>query len=157
MKRFLDILRMLFISPEFLIILVILSMNLYAKIFLTTLGSQFKINDEIWKFLPTLPFLFSGIVFKISNKIRVPFESSSNKVLYEWPGYQRIIDRVNLSKFYCILCCAGALSIWIFCKQLPAHLIATFFLVSTLVSGTVAFFMFESSQKLREVLELHTE
>lgn len=157
MKRFLDTLRMLFISPEFLVILVIISMNLYAKDFLTMLGFQFKINDEIWKFLPSLPLLFSGIAFKISTKVRVPFESASNKIFYEWPEYQRIVDRVKLSKFYCILCCAGAISIWIFCKQLPESLIATIFLLSTIVSGIVAFFMFESSQKLREILELHSE
>lgn len=157
MKRTLDIMRMLFISPEFLVILIICSMNLYTKDFLTLLGSQFKTNDEIWKFLPTLPLLFSGLAFTISNKVRAPFEGKNNKSLYEWPGYQGITDRVTLSKIYCLFCGAGAISIWIFSKQLPAQFISSIFLISTVVSGTVAFFMFESSQKLREILELYSE
>lgn len=157
MKRALDILRMLFVSPEFLVITIVGFMYFYAKDFLTTLGTLFKSNDEIWKFLPTLPILFSGIAFNISNKVRAPFEGMNNKKLYKWPEYHRIIDRVTLSKIYCLLCGAGAISIWIFCKQLPAIIISSIFLISTLVSGVVAFFMFEASQRLREILELHSE
>jgi len=147
---------MIFIAPELVLIFFIVLLNLYASKYLIMLGTQFQANDEIWKFLPTLPILFSGFAFKASSKLRAPLDSASNKILYEWPLYHMITDRVMLSKVYCLVCCAGAISIWLFCKQLPASFIASIFLVSTLVSGATALLIHEASQKLREVIELNT-
>ena len=156
MKRVIDIKRMIVISPELCVILLVILVNIYAEKHINTLGSLFKTNDEIWKFLPSLPILFSGITFKTSKKVRVPLDTGSNKALYEWPLYHMITDRILLSKAYCIICGTGAISIWLFCKQLPEYMIASIFLLSTLISGVTAFFMHDASQKIREVIELHS-
>ena len=147
---------MILISPELLVFLVVILLNVYAPNQLIMLGSLFKSNEEIWKFLPTLPLLFSGIALKASNKVRAPFDSASNKALYEWPLYAMVTDRVTLSKIYCLVCGAGAISIWILCKQIPENIIASIFLISTLISGATALFLHDASQRIREIMELHT-
>ena len=156
MRRLIDIKRMILISPELCVILLVVLLNIYAEKPINTLGSLFKTNDEIWKFLPSLPLLFSGIAFKTSSKVRAPLDTGSNKALYEWPLYHMVTDRILLSKIYCLVCGAGAISIWLFCKQLPEYIIASIFLLSTIISGVTALLMHDAAQKIREILELHS-
>ena len=153
MKRILDILKLTIISPEtlFLLLMYFFWKNDYS--FLTLLGEKIRSNEEVWKYVPVLPFLFSGATFKFSSKLRAPLENSSNKELYEWPGYQKVVDRVIASIIICILCCAVSLVIWIFSNEIPQAMLGMLFLSSVVISGISTLLVYLASHKIREILE----
>jgi len=97
MNRLLDIIRFSIISPEFLILLLVIILNHYFPFIFDFIGSKIKSNDEIWKYIPVLPMLFCGLTFKFSYKLTTPLENSSNKPLYEWAAFHKINDRVIAS------------------------------------------------------------
>lgn len=157
MNRILDVVRAIFISFEFAWVLFVMATYFLYPQILFLIGAQFKTNAEIWKWLPTLPLLFSTAAFQAAAKLRAPLENASNRKLYEWQDYYRITDRVYLGLFLCILSCIGATVIWIFTSHMNEMLIAGIFLVSTGVSGVVAFIMYVSGHKLRELVDKYSK
>lgn len=153
MKRALDILKFTVISPETFVILLIYFFWTNDYTFLTLLGEKIRSNEEVWKYVPVLPFLFAGATFKFSSKLRAPLENSSNKELYEWPSYQKIVDRVIASIIICVLCCGVSLAIWIFSSEITKNLLGALFLASVTVSGISTLLVYLASQTIREILE----
>ncbi|WP_143484182.1 hypothetical protein [Acidithiobacillus marinus] len=152
MSRIIDILRAIFISPEFAILLIIYAVMQYKPEWLTLVGTQFQTNNEIWKFLPTLPLLFTSLVFKYGKSIRVPLEK--NKRLYEWNDYHRITDRVFVGIFISVFCSIGAISIWFLTENTSAINLGAIFIATVGISGFSAFTMYLASISIREVLDV---
>ncbi len=152
MKRIIDILRALFISPEFIILLVIYALLEFKPDWFSLIGTQFKVNDEIRKFAPTLPIIFTGLVFKHGKSIRVPLEK--NKKLYEWNDYYRITDRVFLGIFITLLCSMGAISIWFLTNSISTLYLGVIFIATVSISGFSAFTMYLASISIREILDI---
>ena len=155
MKRLLDILRFTLISPESLVVFIVLALWFFDCRYLIMLAEQIVKNDEIWKYLPTLPFVFSAAIFKMSDKLRAPLENHSNRELYEWPGYKKLVDRVVVSLLISIVCCVLSLIIWFFSKHIPLITLGALYIVSVVVSGLSALLIYLANQILREILELH--
>ncbi len=153
MKRILDFFRALIISPEFLIVLISILLYKTGFQFFTKIGSRIQGEEKIWQFLPSLPFLFSSIVFKYSNRILAPSEKN-NKILYKWPLYKHLKNRVYVSILICLLCCLISLYIWFFEDVKDVSIIGVIFFNSILVSGVTALSNFFASQKLKEILAL---
>lgn len=156
MNRILDIIRFTFVSPEFLWVLVVFALLNFYPMSLTLVGDKISSNDEIWKWLPTLPLLFAGLVFKLSFKVRSPFDKG-NKQLYEWHQYNRITDRLYASYILVLLSVISIIFIWMFAKNIASDIIGFVFLGSVGVSGFVAFQVFLAAQKIREILEQYGE
>ena len=156
MKRLIDIIRFSIISPEFLVMLLILMFNYFYPEFFTLIGKKLNENDELWKYIPTLPVLFCGITFRISAKLNAPLENTSNKKLYEWASFHQITDRIMASYFICIICCICAFLIWFFMKELGLNLVGMLLLGASIISGLTAFQIFIASQKIRQIIELDT-
>lgn len=152
MKKPIDIIRLLFISPEVVFLLVILLVYQLKPEWLFLVGLPFKKNGEIWKFLPSLPILFTGVVIKVGGKIRAPLENSSNKLLYGWPLYSFLRNRVLVSIFICILCSIGALTIWLFIENLTPITVGAIYLLSVGISGLTALCIVLALPTLKEIL-----
>lgn len=152
MRRIIDILRATFISPEFAILLIIIAVMQYKPEWFTLVGKQFQTNNEIWRFLPTLPLLFTNLVFKYGKNIRVPLEK--NRRLYEWDNYHRITDRVFIGIFISVLCSIGAISIWFLTEKTSAINLGAIFIATVSISGFSAFTMYLASISIREVLDV---
>ena len=150
MKRIIDVLRAIFISPEFLILFIIVILQAYKADWFILIGKQFHSNNEIWKFLPTLPMLFTGLVFKFGKNIRIPLEN--NKQLYEWDEYHRITDRVFIGIYISILSSIGAISVWLLIDIISNLYIGIIFISSIGISGFSALTMYLASISIREVL-----
>lgn len=152
MKRVLDIVRFTIISPEFVLVLAGIVLLYSYPLPLSVVGDKIGSSDEVWKWLPTLPILFSGLVFRLSSKVRAPFDKG-NKQLYEWCQYNRITDRLYAS--YILVCASviAVISIWLFTDKFTSAVVGCIFLCSVGVSGFVAFQVFLAAQKIREVLE----
>lgn len=152
MKRFIDIFRTIFISPEFAFLLIIYALMQYKPEWLALVGTQFQTNSELWKYLPTLPILFTGLVFKYGKDIRIPL--AKNKRLYEWNDYHRITDRVFVGIFISVFCSIGAISIWFLTKNTSVINLGAIFIATVGISGFSAYTMYLASISIREVLDL---
>ncbi len=157
MRRALDLLRAICISVELVISLALLATYILKPTIFVQIGHQFKNNSEVWKFLPTLPLLFAGVAIKTSAALRSPADAKRNKILYEWPDYSRIIDRVYIGISMSVASAAGAVGIWIFAVEMPEILLGAIFLASVSISGAIALSFTVSSHKIKELLEKHAE
>jgi len=157
MRRILDIIRAISISVELLISLLLLVVYILQPIILVQIGNQIKSNPDVWKFLPTLPLLFAGVAIKTSAALRSPADPKRNKILYEWPEYSRLIDRVYIGITMSLVSAAGAVGIWMFSAKMEEILIGAIFLASVSISGAIALSFTISSHKIKELLEKHTD
>ncbi|HXE96937.1 MAG TPA: hypothetical protein VN642_11055 [Dongiaceae bacterium] len=153
MKRFRNLLLSIFVSPELVVVLLVVVGLVYSPEFMGALGKKLKSDSEVWKYMPTLTLLFSGAAFGLSSKIRAPLENSSNKLLYEWPLYPLLVDRVLVSMAFACICGATGLLLWVFGQSLSATTVGCVFLAATGVSATTAFTMLLAHQKLREIID----
>lgn len=152
MKRILDIIRFTFVSPEFALILVGAALLFIYPLPLTVVGDKISSNDEVRKWLPTLPILFASIAFKLSTKVQAPFDKG-NKQLYEWHYYNRITDRIYAAYILVSVSVISNISIWMFTEVFTSPMLGFVFLASVGVSGIVALQIFLATQKIKEILE----
>lgn len=156
MNRFLNSLRAIFISFEFLLtISILLLYSLFPDAF-TLIGNRLKSENELWKYLISLPLIFTAFAFKMSSKLRAPLENSSNKLLYSWGDYPRLTDIVHIGSGLCIVSCLGSTSIWVSADKISSSIFGCVFLITVGVSGISAYSMFLASQKLREYIEKYS-
>lgn len=152
MNRIKYLLIALAVSPEVLVGLLVAAFVVIFPRHAAAFGETIRSDAEVWKYLPGLTFIFVGFIIKSSFTLRAPLESSSNKVLYCWPGYQFLVDRVYVGLFYGIASTIASLALWFFGKAFDPILVALIFLSATLVSGMTALTMLLAQQKLREIL-----
>ncbi len=131
--KLLETLRIVFISPEFLAILAIFATYYHVPALFESLGNQFKVNTEIWKFIPTIPLAICGFSIQYAWKILFPLDGAGNTILLQWPNYWKLKLRVITSVIICAVCFLGAISIWIYSNILsPNHIGAIFITISIL-------------------------
>ena len=152
MKKIIEFFRLIFISFEFLFILLIfLTLNIYPELY-SIIGNKFMENADIWKYIPVIPLGLSGASINYAWKILTPL-SSSNRILYEWPDYWKLKLRVLSSIIMCLTCLFLAIFLWFFCKNLePAH-IGAIYLGITIVPLTIVFNQLLAAFTLKELLE----
>ncbi len=156
MNRLKNFLIAALVSPEVAIGLAVAVFAISAPRTAAALGDAIRSDAEVWKYLPALTLLFSGAAINSSFKLRAPLESFFNKILYHWPGYQLLVDRVYIGLFYGISSAAASLALWIVGQKINPILTASVFLAATLISGATALSMLLAQQKLRELLEANT-
>ncbi|TNI05519.1 hypothetical protein CF135_12650 [Aeromonas veronii] len=156
MNRIIDILRFTIISPEFVVILITAAITYsYPEVFIL-IGGKLKSNAELWKFIPSLPVIFTGVTFQVAQKVNAPLENMSNKKLYEWISFHKISDRIIASYLICILCCTASLTIWFFISDLSELMLGSILLSSILISGLTTFQIILAAQKIRQIIEQYT-
>lgn len=156
MNRAIDIFRFTIISPEFFVILLTAAITYgYPEVFVL-IGEKLKNNAELWKFIPSLPVIFTGVTFQVAKKVHAPLENTSNKQLYEWSSFNKITDRIMASYLICILCCVASFTIWFFMSELSELMLGSILLSSILTSGLTTFQIILAAQKIRQVIEQFT-
>lgn len=153
MNRLKNVLFALFIAPELVVLLLGALCFTYCPELLEALGKKLRSDSEVWKYLPTLTLLFSGVAFGLSSKIRAPLENGSNKPLYEWPLYPLLVGRVMVSLWFAVVSGAIGLGLWVFGQSLSGEIVGGVFLVATGMSATTALTMLLAHQKLRELID----
>lgn len=153
MKRTKKFLLALLVSPEIVVLLLVAFVFAHYPGLIDELGKKLLSDSEVWKYMPTLTLLFSGAAFGLSSKIRAPLENSSNKLLYEWPLYPLLVDRVMISLGFSGICGALGLALWVFGQSLTTTVVGTVFVGATGVSATTALTMLFAHQKLRELID----
>jgi hypothetical protein len=146
-------LRIIFASYEALFLSIILASYFYYPAFFVGIGSSFQTNNEIWKFIPSIPLVVCGFSVQYAWKILMPLESGSNRILHEWPYYWKLKLRVFLSVILCAICVLSTVYIWFFSGTLSSLHVGAIFISSIVVALTVAFNQFLAAFKIRELME----
>ncbi|MCP4988060.1 MAG: hypothetical protein GY928_19010 [Colwellia sp.] len=148
MKRFKNLVTVMFISPEFLVLIVIFGIYQFYPPFLKSIGTKIQADAEVWRYLPTLTFVMASLAFTFSSKLRAPLVNKSNKILYDWPLYQLFVDRVIVSLLFAIVCAITALVLWVYGASMGSVQVGAVFLGSTISVSTTAITMLLAHQKL---------
>lgn len=151
--KVIETLRIIFASYEALFISIIVATYFYFPGIFVGIGDNFKTNDEIWKFLPSIPLLICGFSVQYAWRILMPLQTTSNRLLHEWPNYWKLKLRVIFSVILCASGVLGALYIWFFSSTLSSLNIGATFSASIIVSLTVAFNQLLAAFKIRELME----
>jgi hypothetical protein len=156
MKKFIDFIRAFFISFE--LVIIILSILLYNNDFLiyALIGERIRDNVNLWNFTPTLPFIFTAAIFRYSNRILSPVEKY-NKILYKWPHYGFLKNRVYISYFYGIMSCLASIFVLILKDYNNLFFIGALISNSILVSGVTAITNLIAAQKIKEIMTLNID
>jgi len=151
--RLLEILRIILVSFESLFVGVVVVTYLYLPDFFVGIGSHFKKDDDVWRFIPSIPMILCVCSVKYAWKILMPLDGSSNRRLIEWPGYWKLKYRAIISVIICFACTFGSLSIWIYTFSLSELTVGAIFIASIIISLTVVFSQFLAALKVRELME----
>ncbi|AYO08964.1 hypothetical protein D0784_05895 [Vibrio campbellii] len=156
MNRIVDIFRFTLISFEFLVFLLLLTLNYHYPEFFHLIGNKLKGNDELWNFIPLLPVAFLGVTHQRAQKVSAPLEGASNNQLYEWCSFHKVFDRILASYLICALCCIMSFSIWFFSEEINQNNLGLLLIISIAISGLTAFQISIASMKIRQVIEQYS-
>lgn len=147
-----ELLRVLFISFEFVWMfgIVVLS-NLHSQS-LEFIGKTIKEDAEILKWLPVLPGALCAYAANLAWKLTVPLDQSSAELI-EWPGYWRLQMRRNISLFWAGACATSSILLWILSKHITHFWLGAWTAVTLGVSAINCACMFVASMTLREIME----
>lgn len=152
MKRFLDVLRFVIISPEMLFIFLFGFLWFLDFSFFYKVGDSIKNNDEFLKYVLLLPSGFLVLSYGLQEKIRAPLETVNNKQLYEWPLYRMLVDRAIASIFIIGGCAVLSIILWIYVKDMTAYTLGILFSLFVTVSGVCLLLLYFAKSKLIEIL-----
>jgi hypothetical protein len=153
MKYFIEFLKALIISPELVAALIIIGISIFQPNWVEAVGNKVKSDQEIWKFLPAIPFAILAWAISQSKDILFPSASSSNRLLLDWPYYWKLKIRVIVSMFLILLCVFASLAIWIFKDEASSLVIGSVFGISTMVSCVVACTLWLATINIRQIVE----
>lgn len=152
MKKLFDILRMIFISFEFLFFLCLIAIDRLIPNLLVELGNDVSKNQEALKLATTVIISICGGSYWIAWKLTAPLQGS-NRILYDWPDYWRLSYRRGLSFIYTTIMGIVALKLWISATTLSPQMIGFLFALSLgeslIVLGCLAF----ASFTIKEIVE----
>jgi hypothetical protein len=153
MKYLVEFLKALVISPEMLSALIILAISIYQPNWVEAIGNKVKSDQEIWKFLPVIPFAILAWAVPQSKDILFPSASSSNRLLLDWSSYWKLKIRVVASMLLILFCVFASLAIWIFKDEASALVIGFVFGVSTTLSCVVGCSLWLATITIRQIVE----
>jgi len=151
MRQFLDFLRCIFISFEFLWVIIIFFVRETFPNLFETIGIALSSEKDIIKYLPAIPIALSG--FSISMAWRILTPTNSNRELYDYPDYWRIKLRTILAILAASGSAAIAVSIWFFSPHLNAADVGSLFSGAIGISAITCLSMLFAAFSIREILE----
>jgi len=153
MKYVIELLRIVVISPELLLVLVILGLAEYYPLPLSKIGSKIKTDQELWKYLPVIPTTILVWALAQTKDILFPHGSSSNRELLDWPLYWKLKLRVVVSLSIIMLSIISSLAVWFFKNEVSDLRIGVVFCISALVSVIVAVTIWLAVVMIRQITD----
>lgn len=148
----LELVRVCFISAEFLLALSVMVVGIYLPSAWIFVGHHIRGQPEVMKSLPVIPIALCGFSINLAWKLITP-KSGSNRELYDWPDYWKLKLRRDVTIGLCVGCAAVSLLLWIFGAKftnLWLGSIATWAISSSLITCGFALF---ASFTLKEIME----
>lgn len=155
-KQLLDFLRFILISPETLILLVIIVCSHYFPSYFVIIGSSVKKYSDVWRWMPGIPGFCAAVSYKLYWKILTPLDNSNTKALYEWPEYWKLKHRVVATLIICVMITIASIIIWFFSDNFSDYSLGIIF--ASLVAVPVVSLLCEllAAIRVRELLDRYS-
>ncbi|QBG48156.1 hypothetical protein EGM51_12415 [Verrucomicrobia bacterium S94] len=127
MRKSLEILRILLVSPELLLLALIACLFVWKDLWLVYVGANLLEHDDVTTWMPVLPISLCGSSIFLAFKMTEP-KDGSNKALYDWPDFWRLEYRRNIGIGWCSVSVLSVLVAWIFRDDLSLAWVGGLFL-----------------------------
>jgi hypothetical protein len=144
MKRVLDILKAVIISPEVGFIIFLFLLVYLRPDILRNLASQVNTNDETIKFWALVPVSVTIYFFTHRDDLLFPKEERLQEILNDWREYHLLLDRYWICIFWGGLGSLLTLAIWLFKGDLSIPSIFSIFF-GGIITPTITFLTFVSA------------
>lgn len=104
MRLIREIARVVFLSPELLVILGVGVVWWHSPETLEKVAKALNAEKGVPEFMGALPVALVVASYKLGGSILRPGDESENKILYQWPRYWALEARVYGSGFLCLIC-----------------------------------------------------
>ena len=151
MKRLLDILRYVILSPELVISLITCVIFEYERSWFTSLGERFYSNSEVTNGLLLGSLITLGWTFKESKSILFPKEE--NKIILGWKDYPMLKGRVYFGLILLLGCVVSSITLVFIRNDIPRGYFGLAVVITLLVLGTVVVTHAMASISVRHILE----
>lgn len=132
MKRFFEILRITIVSPETVILLLVIMIMLYWPTPFEFIGERFTSNEKLWEYISFIPVGVFTFAVYLSFQLQAPVEGA-NRELYDWEIYWALKYRILAILVWTGLSVLCSLSIWLFSTHLPRTIVGSLFMGSLAV------------------------
>lgn len=114
MKKTLEVIRILLVSPETLLLVLMAGLFVWKDLWLVYIGRNLLEHDDVTTWMPVLPISLCGGTIFLAFKLTEPKGGGNNKALYDWPDYWRLEYRRNIGIGWCSVSALIMLVAWIF-------------------------------------------
>ncbi len=115
LRRALDALRAIVISPEFAGCGLCYLIWLVTPITFDGIGSRIKADEKLWQLVLALPLLVLPWALVEAKAVLFPVEpSSARRSLHLWPDYWRLKLRVVLALLWILAAAVLSVAVWLF-------------------------------------------
>jgi hypothetical protein len=152
-RKSLDVVRLYFISPEVLVLLLSCAALIVFPKPMVFLGSEIVREGSVVQYVALLPAALLAVSFGLSKDSLRPLEGERNRVLYEWPDYWRLKFRALAALLFCLAASFGGLALWVFKTRLPSCLLGAGFIASIALALVSTVSLYLGYLRLREILQ----
>lgn len=151
MNRCIDLLRLVFVSPELLFSLVPLAIYAYEPTWGDILLKP--MSDGVGWGLSAAGLAIGMLIFSYKESFDLLALSGGRKVLIEWPDYQMLKVRILVAFVWCLVGGAACLiSVWMVAKGFRPLLGITFLISGLIAAATASASIALARFNLRELL-----
>jgi len=151
MRRLLDCLVAVVLSPEMLVIVATVMIGCVFPGAVRAIGTRLSTFGESMKLLAAVPAALLALMIKDRDKLLFPSGRNSD-ALQEWPGYRMMSDRFYIGIWFEIGCVVVAISIWALGGSLATPRILCLFFGSLGVAVTTYAHFLHATFSVRHIL-----
>jgi hypothetical protein len=157
MKKILDVIGAIIISPEFVFVAgFALVVYLEPSVFIS-LAARVSTAKEQINYLSLVPPGIVLVLMKQKDDLLFPEQHPANNLLQEWPQYHLLLDRYWISVMWGILGSLYPLWVWIFQGDLTNYVTFSIFFCSIITSIITALTFFGATITLKRILSTSYE
>lgn len=151
MKRLLEFVRIMLISPEIAAILATVVALQYWPHTFTFVGDAFTKKETLWEYIPVIPVGVLIYVIDLVTKLHAP-EDNAKRELFDWDQFWRLKYRIIALLLWALLAAGSSLVLWTCSSALDSRIVGAVFLASLVLAVMTAATGFFALLALREIL-----
>ena len=151
MRRLLEIVRIILISPEVVVLLATVAALQYWPKFFIFVGDSFTKKEKLWEYIPVIPVGVLIYIIGLASQLHTP-EDKAKRELFDWDLFWMLKYRIIVMLLWALFAAVSSLVLWTCSTALDPKTVGAVFLASlvlavmTAATGILALFI------LREIL-----
>lgn len=150
-RRLIETIRIIIISPEIIIIMAIYAGSIYWPQAYDFMGKNLESHDKLLPFIPVIPLGLLAFSVDLAFKIQAPI-NSTNRELYDWDSYWMLKCRIIVSIMWSGFTALCSLVILFASSILTPLAICILFFISIGVGISVAMTGISALFSLKEIM-----